>query len=164
MQSKSGSQRQITTRGTECRVRVYLGDFPILMNFCDFDLGCCFVSSLDTMAIDNAQDLRPDVPSLASTVANVSPLRGRPTKEELLVHYPAKFTWSQLKTFINSGWVRTSFSSPEAEGQDSVTWGYSSEIRNSRRVTRRGRRVYTQNMGQRVRVAYFCLNTRKYSS
>ncbi|KAK2465383.1 hypothetical protein APHAL10511_002737 [Amanita phalloides] len=32
------------------------------------------------------------------------PLRsGRPTKEELLVHYPAKFTWTQLKTFINSG-------------------------------------------------------------
>ena len=32
------------------------------------------------------------------------PLRtGPPTKEELIVHYPAKFTWSQLKTFVNSG-------------------------------------------------------------
>ncbi|PPQ85159.1 hypothetical protein CVT25_004166 [Psilocybe cyanescens] len=32
------------------------------------------------------------------------PLRtGPPTKEELLVHYPAKFTWNQLKTFVNSG-------------------------------------------------------------
>ncbi|KAH7885450.1 hypothetical protein F5I97DRAFT_1810268 [Phlebopus sp. FC_14] len=28
---------------------------------------------------------------------------GPPTMEELLVHYPARFTWPQLKTFINSG-------------------------------------------------------------
>ncbi|KAJ7143512.1 hypothetical protein C8R43DRAFT_1014451 [Mycena crocata] len=28
---------------------------------------------------------------------------GLPTREELLVHYPAKFTWNELKTFINSG-------------------------------------------------------------
>ncbi|KAJ4482328.1 hypothetical protein J3R30DRAFT_2159166 [Lentinula aciculospora] len=28
---------------------------------------------------------------------------GPPTREELLVHYPAKFTWEQLKTFVNSG-------------------------------------------------------------
>ncbi|EPQ51085.1 hypothetical protein GLOTRDRAFT_118126 [Gloeophyllum trabeum ATCC 11539] len=28
---------------------------------------------------------------------------GPPTREELLVYYPAKFTWHQLKTFINSG-------------------------------------------------------------
>ncbi|KAH8085412.1 hypothetical protein BXZ70DRAFT_900205 [Cristinia sonorae] len=32
------------------------------------------------------------------------PLRtGPPTKEELIAHYPAKFTWNQLKTFVNSG-------------------------------------------------------------
>ncbi|KAF8964170.1 hypothetical protein BDZ97DRAFT_1816627 [Flammula alnicola] len=32
------------------------------------------------------------------------PLRtGPPTREEILVHYPAKFTWNQLKTFVNSG-------------------------------------------------------------
>ncbi|KAK0439890.1 hypothetical protein EV421DRAFT_1712963 [Armillaria borealis] len=32
------------------------------------------------------------------------PLRtGPPTKEELIVYYPAKFTWNQLKTFVNSG-------------------------------------------------------------
>jgi hypothetical protein len=29
---------------------------------------------------------------------------GPPTKEELLVYYPAKFTWTQLKTFVNSGY------------------------------------------------------------
>ena len=29
---------------------------------------------------------------------------GTPTKEELLVYYPAKFTWRQLKTFVNSGY------------------------------------------------------------
>lgn len=28
---------------------------------------------------------------------------GPPTKQEMLEHYPAKFTWEQLKTFINSG-------------------------------------------------------------
>ena len=26
-----------------------------------------------------------------------------PTKEELLVNYPATFTWGQIKTFVNSG-------------------------------------------------------------
>ncbi|KAH6912569.1 hypothetical protein BKA70DRAFT_1370124 [Coprinopsis sp. MPI-PUGE-AT-0042] len=32
------------------------------------------------------------------------PLRtGPPTKEELLVYYPGRFTWRQLKTFVNSG-------------------------------------------------------------
>ncbi|KAF5382474.1 hypothetical protein D9615_003026 [Tricholomella constricta] len=45
--------------------------------------------------------------SLTSTTglsAKDVPLRtGPPTKEELLVHYPAKFTWTQLKTFVNSG-------------------------------------------------------------
>lgn len=30
---------------------------------------------------------------------------GPPTKEELLAYYPAKFTWKQLKTFVNSGCV-----------------------------------------------------------
>src|SRR6266545_1865704 len=34
------------------------------------------------------------------------PLRtGPPTKEEILVHYPPKFNWNQLKTFVNSGFV-----------------------------------------------------------
>ncbi|KAI0712448.1 hypothetical protein C8Q76DRAFT_621600 [Earliella scabrosa] len=28
---------------------------------------------------------------------------GLPTRQELLVHYPAKFTWHQLKVFVNSG-------------------------------------------------------------
>ncbi|KAI0822063.1 hypothetical protein BC628DRAFT_1328389 [Trametes gibbosa] len=28
---------------------------------------------------------------------------GPPTQEEMLVYYPAKFTWRQLKTFVNSG-------------------------------------------------------------
>ncbi|TCD70751.1 hypothetical protein EIP91_001780 [Steccherinum ochraceum] len=28
---------------------------------------------------------------------------GPPTREELLAHYPGKFTWTQLKTFINAG-------------------------------------------------------------
>ena len=33
------------------------------------------------------------------------PLRtGPPTREELLVYYPAKFTWNEIKTFVNSGY------------------------------------------------------------
>ncbi|GBE83065.1 hypothetical protein BKA93DRAFT_764438 [Sparassis latifolia] len=31
---------------------------------------------------------------------------GPPTREELLIYYPAKFTWKQLKTFVNSGDLR----------------------------------------------------------
>ncbi|TEB40006.1 hypothetical protein FA13DRAFT_1680029 [Coprinellus micaceus] len=35
---------------------------------------------------------------------NGTPLRGGPpTKEELIAHYPAKFTWKHMKTFVNSG-------------------------------------------------------------
>jgi len=30
---------------------------------------------------------------------------GLPTHQELLDHYPAKFTWQDLKTFVNSGYV-----------------------------------------------------------
>jgi hypothetical protein len=30
---------------------------------------------------------------------------GPPTKDELLVHYPPKFTWHQLRAFVNSGFV-----------------------------------------------------------
>ncbi|KAJ7367310.1 hypothetical protein DFH08DRAFT_680409 [Mycena albidolilacea] len=41
---------------------------------------------------------------LATSNAATVPLgSGLPTREELLVHYPAKFTWHELKTFINSG-------------------------------------------------------------
>lgn len=39
------------------------------------------------------------------TTATVPLREGPPTREELLVHYPAKFTWHQLRTFVNSGYV-----------------------------------------------------------
>ena len=39
------------------------------------------------------------------TPATVPLGSGPPTREELLVHYPAKFTWHQLKVFVNSGYV-----------------------------------------------------------
>jgi hypothetical protein len=29
---------------------------------------------------------------------------GPPTREELLAHYPAQFTWTELKTFMNAGY------------------------------------------------------------
>lgn len=37
------------------------------------------------------------------TSESVSLGTGPPTREELLVYYPPKFTWDQLKTFVNSG-------------------------------------------------------------
>ncbi|KAJ3009665.1 hypothetical protein NUW54_g2711 [Trametes sanguinea] len=47
------------------------------------------------MAIDN---------KLAKLCPDTVPLgTGPPTREEMLVYYPAKFTWKQLKTFVNSG-------------------------------------------------------------
>lgn len=37
------------------------------------------------------------------------PLRtGPPTREELMVYYPAKYTWEQLRIFVNSGSVNIS--------------------------------------------------------
>ncbi|KAF9483423.1 hypothetical protein BDN70DRAFT_873932 [Pholiota conissans] len=48
--------------------------------------------------------VQPAQCSSSSLTAADIPLRsGPPTREELLVHYPAKFTWTQLKTFVNSG-------------------------------------------------------------
>jgi len=44
------------------------------------------------------------VPDIEGSSSHTVPLgEGTPTKEELLVYYPAKFTWRQLKTFVNSG-------------------------------------------------------------
>ncbi|KAF5360629.1 hypothetical protein D9756_004612 [Leucocoprinus leucothites] len=43
-------------------------------------------------------------PQTAELKAIDIPLRkGPPTREELLAHYPAKFTWEHLKVFVNSG-------------------------------------------------------------
>lgn len=50
------------------------------------------------MTIDTKHvELSPDTVPLGT---------GPPTREELLVHYPAKFTWHQLKVFVNSGYVQ----------------------------------------------------------
>lgn len=49
------------------------------------------------MAVEtNAVELSPEAVPLGT---------GLPTKEELLVHYPANFTWHQMKVFVNSGYV-----------------------------------------------------------
>jgi hypothetical protein len=41
-------------------------------------------------------------------VLKVAVRSGTPTMDELRVYYPARFTWLQLKTFVNSGYVRFS--------------------------------------------------------
>lgn len=44
--------------------------------------------------------------NVKGTGVQIVPIRsGPPTMKELRVHYPARFTWSQLKTFVNSGYV-----------------------------------------------------------
>jgi hypothetical protein len=76
------------------------------MIYCDPDSGSCFVypSDDDTMAIDvGSQPVGAAYPEHGLTAENVPLRAGPPTREELLVHYPAKFTWEQLKTFVNSG-------------------------------------------------------------
>lgn len=47
-----------------------------------------------TDSVTSPTSLNPDTVPLGT---------GPPTREELLVYYPAKFTFQQLKTFINSG-------------------------------------------------------------
>ena len=43
-------------------------------------------------------------PLAPDALADAVPLgTGPPTREELVAHYPAKFTWRELRTFINSG-------------------------------------------------------------
>lgn len=45
---------------------------------------------------------------------------GPPTREELLVYYPAKFTFQQLKTFVNSGYVYGPYTDTLAFGQADI--------------------------------------------
>ncbi|KIJ62564.1 hypothetical protein HYDPIDRAFT_30170 [Hydnomerulius pinastri MD-312] len=50
--------------------------------------------------------IEADANGIISSANNLDavPLRsGPPTLEELRAHYPARFTWQQLKTFVNSG-------------------------------------------------------------
>lgn len=94
----------------ESRVRFYLGEFPVPMSLCDYGFGYCFISSLDNMAIDSPQDTRAGILPPGFNVENVPVGTGRPTREELLAHYPAKFTWTQLKTFVNSGYAQRNLS------------------------------------------------------
>lgn len=65
---------------------------------------------------------------------------GPPTRQELLVYYPAKFTWTQLKTFVNSGYsldcLWTDFGLLNAT--ISVTLVFLNEIRNFRQGTMNG--------------------------
>lgn len=45
-----------------------------------------------------------DKGDVATNAGAVVPLgSGPPTREELLAYYPPKFTWHELKTFVNSG-------------------------------------------------------------
>ncbi|KAL4246574.1 Protein of unknown function DUF3605 [Abortiporus biennis] len=77
------------------------------MMSCDFDSRFCFVNSLDDLmpaTIDSTSTNNENINLSQTLTKEIVPLRsGPPTKEEMLVYYPGKFTWNQLKTFINSG-------------------------------------------------------------
>ena len=60
-----------------------------------------------SMAASNAPDVEDSNPSSHTVLLG----EGIPTKEELLVYYPAKFTWRQLKTFVNSGYFQMLYKS-----------------------------------------------------
>ena len=73
------------------------------MIYCDPDSGACYVYPPDDMTIDLAAAKALDAAPL--TPAAVPLREGPPTRDELLVHYPARFTWTQLKCFVSSGCV-----------------------------------------------------------
>ncbi|KAH9983314.1 hypothetical protein BJV74DRAFT_850752 [Russula compacta] len=58
-----------------------------------------------TLATDNdnvmAASYTPEPDGASHHIVQLG--EGTPTKEELLVYYPATFTWRELKTFVNSG-------------------------------------------------------------
>ena len=69
-----------------------------------------FCSGIVMSGTDKAHEAGPQARtslqslSSARSSTTATPLgTGLPTQEELLVYYPAKFTWKQLKTFVNSG-------------------------------------------------------------
>ena len=72
------------------------------MFYCDPASNYCYAEAIfDDMTIDTT--IPKDVPNLPVKLVDVPLREGPPTREELLVHYPAHFTWEQLKTFVNSG-------------------------------------------------------------
>lgn len=82
------------------RWTVVIGRFRML--YCDPDSSYCFVYSLEDE--QSEMTIEPILPQeLLATKEEVPLGMGPPTRAELLAHYPARFTWSQLKTFVNSG-------------------------------------------------------------
>ncbi|KAJ3535087.1 hypothetical protein NM688_g7026 [Phlebia brevispora] len=72
------------------------------MFYCDPNSDYCYAYSIDDdMTIDTT--IPKDTPALALRPEDVPLREGPPTREEMLIYYPGKFTWEQLKTFINSG-------------------------------------------------------------
>ncbi|KAI0338872.1 hypothetical protein BDW22DRAFT_1337144 [Trametopsis cervina] len=53
------------------------------------------------MTIESASQIPPETQT--ALPANVPLRTGPPMREELLAHYPARFTWTHMKTFVNSG-------------------------------------------------------------
>ena len=53
---------------------------------------------------DNQSSMEIKSNGILPTTKDEGPLCTRPpTRQELIEHYPAKFSWEDLKTFVNSG-------------------------------------------------------------
>ena len=68
-------------------------------------------------------------------------------REELLAHYPAKFTWTQLRTFVNSGYdflIRHTFLRADSLAE---ILGCSNAIRSCKLDMMLGRKESGKNMG-----------------
>lgn len=63
-------------------------------------------SNLNTMTIEPTSG--PQNNTTSHKIIQVPLRTGPPTREELIFYYPAKFTWDQLKTFVNSGYILSS--------------------------------------------------------
>lgn len=74
------------------------------MIYCDPVSGSCyFYPTDDDMTVDPATPNGLDAAATYHRPEDVPLREGLPTHDELLVHYPARFTWQQLRCFVNSG-------------------------------------------------------------
>lgn len=73
------------------------------MFYCDPISNYCYAEAIidDDMTIDTTSP--NNSPVIVAKPVDVPLREGPPTREEMYAHYPARFTWEQLKTFVNSG-------------------------------------------------------------
>lgn len=94
------------TRKTQERSPLSVGrELALILSFPISSVQSCHVAADEVLNQQRRSMTASHASDADGPLSNTVPLgEGIPTKEELLVYYPAKFTWKQLKTFINSGY------------------------------------------------------------